>query len=513
MRSSFLIGAMAMLPVCVAAQEPLSAIDWLSQSVRENSVLTRPTDALEDNAPVSEGVNTDEIVVTPLDQIKKDAVGLLPASVSGLPPGFWGDTPGPVLQELIAQQSTDSLPEIQRLLYTILLAELDAPISLGSGSDVLLARIDKLLDLGALEQAQALLERAGPTEAEIFRRWFDVSLLTGREDFACKAMAAAPGFAPTLQARVFCLARNGDWNAAALTLATGESLGFITQDEADLLAWFLDPGLFEDHPDLPQPARLTPLVFTMREAIAQPRPTGQLPRAFLFADLRPSSAWRGQIVAAERLVRAGAIETGTLIHLYTAKKPAASGGVWDRAEAIQAFDVALLSGDTAMIGNTLKPAFLAMETVKLEVPFARMFGDRLVGLDLPAAQRDIGLTISLLSDGYETAPRLFEPETDTELFVLGLAQGRLGGKEPPKGALGAAISDAFRKPLPSGQMFDLLQQNRLGEAVLRAMLLLQNEAQADPGDIQTALATFRAVGLEEEARRVAIQLILLERRG
>ena len=54
---------------------------------------------------------------------------------------------------------------------------------------------------------------------------------------------------------------------------------------------------------------------------------------------------------------------------------------------------------------------------------------------------------------------------------------------------------------------------KLGEAILRAMLLLGEETFADPGDIRAALSVFRAVGLESEARRIAIQLLVLERRG
>ncbi|MCB1376313.1 MAG: hypothetical protein KDJ78_19450, partial [Rhodobacteraceae bacterium] len=214
-----------------------------------------------------------------------------------------------------------------------------------------------------LQQAQSLLERAGPNEAAIFRRWFDVSLLTGHEDYACTAMRAAPGFAPTMQARVFCLARNGDWNAAALTLATGETLGYIDRADGDLLARFLDPDMFEGEPDLPPPVPLTPLDFLMREAIAQPRPPGALPLAFVNADLRREAGWRNQLLAAERLVRSQAITPNTLVDLYTDAKPAASGGIWNRVSAIQALDVALLAHDSEALSQALPDAYAMMEEV------------------------------------------------------------------------------------------------------------------------------------------------------
>lgn len=494
------------MSVPLSAQHPLSAIDWLSKSVQEKPPETDvPPLQLDPQAP-------SEITVSTLDAISKDTVGLLPTAVSGLPRDFWGASSTDTIADLIAQQRTDSLPELLTLLYTILLAEVDAPTGDAGKPVLLLARIDKLLDLGALDQAQALIERAGPTEAEIFRRWFDVSLLTGHEDFACAAMRASPGFAPTMQARVFCLARNGDWNAAALTLATGTLLGLITEAEADLIARFLDPSLFENEPDIPAPTPLTPLMFTMREAIAQPRPTGTLPLAFANTDLKRSAAWRNQLEAAERLARTQALDPQRLINLYTQKRPAASGGIWNRVEAVQAFDVALLSGELAAIENTLPAAYRAMEQVSLEVAFAEYFAPRLLPLKLSGAAAQVGFKVALLSSSYETSPKIIEPAKPKDQFLIGLAKGDVIGLTPP-GVLGQAIAAAFLNQPPAGELNDLRRARKIGEAILRAMILMKNEAFADPGDITAALATFRAVGLEQEARRVAIQMLLLERRG
>lgn len=505
-RTSILFVLLHGLSTTALAEEPMSAIDWLSQSVRDTTVQPMP------EIEITEGASTGEIEVTPIDNIRKDNVGLLPSSVTGLPTDFWGGSDTDIIAALISAQKTDSLPEILSLLYTILLAEVDAPNGSGSSSTLLLARVDKLLDLGALGQAQSLLERAGPDEAEIFRRWFDVSLLTGHEDHACTVMRASPGFAPTLQARVFCLARGGDWNAAALTLATGETLGFITTAEADLMTRFLDPQMFDGQPDLPPPALLTPLEFTMREAIAQPRPSGALPLAFVNADLANSAPWRKKIEAAERLVRSQALAANHLIDLYTEKKAAASGGIWDRVKSIQAFDVALLSGETEKISASLPAAYRAVREIAVEVPFARYYGDRLAGLVLSGEAQKIAFEIALLSDGYESAARTLTAKNNEQAFLLGLAKGNVSGLKPA-GILGQAIQAAFVEPMPQGQLFDLLNEAKLGEAIVRAMLLLKDEAFADPGDIQAALSAFRAVGLESEARRIALQLLLLERRG
>jgi len=134
-----------------------------------------------------------------------------------------------------------------------MLAEADPPLGAGPDGALFVARVDKLLDLGALEQAKSLIEAAEPDTAPLFRRWFDVALLTGTEDAACSVVKSTPSIAPTYSARIFCLARNGDWNAAALTLNTHRALGDITAEEDALIARFLDPELFEGEPPLDPP--------------------------------------------------------------------------------------------------------------------------------------------------------------------------------------------------------------------------------------------------------------------
>ncbi len=84
-------------------------------------------------------------------------------------------------------------------------------------------------------------------------------------------------------------------------------------------------------------------------------PTAGLPRAFAHADLRSTTAWRTRIEAAERLVRNGAIPGSVLLAAYTEQTPAASGGVWDRAKAIQDFDAAIAAADPAAVAATLPP--------------------------------------------------------------------------------------------------------------------------------------------------------------
>ena len=351
---------------------------------------------------------------------------------------------------------------------------------------------------------------AAPVETpEVFRRAFDVSLLLNEEDSRCRTLVAAPSLAPTLSARVFCLAREGDWPAAALTLNTARALGDVTEGEDALLSRFLDPDLYEGEA-MDAPERISPLVFRMREAIGEGLPTAGLPLAFSHADLADTAAWRLRMEAAERLARNGAISEAVLFDLYTRQEPAASGGVWNRAALVQEFEEALAGERPADVAEILPELWSAMEETRLEVPFARAYGSRLLALDLPGDLSGLVLRIALLSSDYETAALAVAPGSEDEQLLEAVARGDVGNIEPGD-QLEAAIVEAFSGAEVPETLSRHIEEGRLGEALLRTISVFNQGLTGDTGALRDALATLRAVGLEDIARRAALQVLLLDR--
>lgn len=498
----------------------MSAIDWLSSSVVTPAAAPGYTpgallNPIPGEAPVSSGAALESISVTPLDRPNPSAPGLLPVSRTGLPRGLWGATPEADLARLLRKERLDTLPAIQSLLVTLLLAEIDPPrIGAPAPADSLfLARIDRLLDLGALEPAFALLELAGANDAETFRRLFDVALLLGEETRACAALKETPGIAPAIAARIYCLARGGDWSAAALSLQTARALGQIDAETAALLERFLDPEMAEEAEDLPPPARPSPLVLRMLEAIGQPLPTTTLPVAFAQADMRSNTGWKARIEAAERLARMGSIDPNQLLGLYTETRAAASGGVWDRVSAVTALDVAVTARDVAAVSTTLPRAYDAMARQELEVQLATLFAEPLAALDLSGEAATLAFHLGLLSEHYEAAARSRRPQDADERLLIGIAQGTTAGIAASD-SLGLAIKRVFDAPPDAPPTYaDLLPADRLGEALLRAIDDVTEGAKGDYQRVSAGLALLRHVGLETIARRAALELIVLERRG
>ena len=264
--------ALLLTTTCLAlpawAEPPLSAIDWLSQSIVTQAAQPMPAEP----AVAPEGAAVPENVTTSvLGQASLDAVGILPPQITGLPRNLWGMGRAADIEAVLAAEAPQDLPALQGLLLTVLLAEAEPPSDVPAGENLLLARIDKLLSIGALDQARALLDAAGPTASpELFRRYFDVALLIGDEDRACHYLRDAPGLSPALPTRIFCLARDGDFAAADLTLDTALSLGTVTPADAALLERFMNPEMDEDDIPLVLPDPVTPLTMRLFEAIGEP---------------------------------------------------------------------------------------------------------------------------------------------------------------------------------------------------------------------------------------------------
>ncbi len=492
----------------VSAQEPLSVIDWLSDSL--NTPVGQPSGAPGSDLAIS--ALPQKVTVSDIEDASLEAVGLLPISVTGLPKDLWGSSRAVDLAGRIQVTPVDMLPAMQKLLFTILLAELDPPFDSGSEGRLFLARLDTLLDFGALDQAQSLLDLTGQNQPAIFRRAFDVALLMHTEDSACETLRVTPALSPTFPARIFCLARGGDWDAAALSLETGRALGFLTEYEDGLMARFLDPDLFEGMPLANIPLHPSPLEFRVLEAIGEPMPTSTLPRAFAYADLNSNTGWKSQIEAVERLVRTGALDPNTLLGLYRERRPAASGGVWDRVTAIQKLDAALASSLKAEVAAALPLAWSEMARGELEVAFTALYFQQILDVGLTATDDNLIFQLGLLSKQYEDVAIDFVAQNNDQELLVSIAKGQ-AGKVFSADPMIAAIQDGFRANNGPVRLQSLTNNNRLGEAILRAIVLFSNGSRGDLDELTDAIALFRSVGLENVARQAALQLLILERRS
>ena len=482
-------------------ERPLSAIDWLD-SIPQSAPIKLATDEPQ----VINGAPLPGVTVKTLDGQTAQIIGLIPSTVSGLPTNLWGKSDAAMLAQTLANMPTLTLPAAQATLFTLLLAVAD-PAS-GKAYEFDMARVDALVKAGALDPALALIKQIGPSKnPAIAQRFADASLLNETETASCALINATPFLAPNFAYRIFCAARSGDWNTAALLFSIARILGTVTPNQAAVLERFLDPDLFEGDAPLPRPTTPSPLLFRMHEALGQPIKTRSWPLAYANADLRDIAGWKTQIEAAERLAQSGALPANRLLGIYSQRSPAASGGIWDHVAAVQRFETALNTRSAAAIAKTMSTAWSLIQAANLSAPFATLFAGRVLKTELPPQIHDDALDIILYSSLYKSAAATFPDAADRHPFRTAVALGDVSAIKVDS-PLKIAIQRGFSAGSADPTLLQQAKNSELGHALLNTLTMLQSGSEGDMGQLSTALGTFRALGLEDMARRAALQILI-----
>ncbi len=511
------VSGFALVPSAHAQEmgAPLSAIDWLERAMSAplpQQSTAPPPPPPDDTLITLPAKGFEEISSAPLGRSELETTGLFTAERVGLPRGLWGPTPTSEIVAAIVSLPADTMPAAARLSLRLLMAEFAPPLQNipETRGALLLARVDKLVELGALEQAGQLIAAAPETSAALNARAFDIALLLGEEDRACAHMSGQIAAQHSHSAQIFCMARRGDWQSAFASLQVGRALGLLDENEAALLTRFLEEE--EEEGQITPPPHITPLGWRIMEALGDPVTTASLPVAYAHADLRGTSGWRSQLDAAERLTRANVLEPNRLLGLYTQRRAAASGGLWERVRIIQHLERALQQRNQIAISTALTEAWPLFAAVELEVAFAQMKGEALAKTPLSGAAAEIMWKMLLLTQENAALADELAPDTDLGRFIMALAKG--AEVLPVSSAsMAGAIHAAFSTSELPQQVQEQLDSGAVGLTLLGALSQIADGAAGDLHAATLGLQRLRALGLDPVARQIAIELLLLERRG
>ena len=494
------------------AQAPLSAIDWLTES------LSNPPDQTE--KPIAT-----PIIPEPIQEVfitdgvtggSPDSIGLLSPTVTGFSANLWGGAATRDIARHIRTFPVQGYPEAQNVFRRILLAQANPPFDVTAQGQVLLARLEKLYEIGALDAAEALVQQVQVFTPALFEQSFRVAILTDRTADICRLLAERPALSSDLSSRTYCLARGGDWNAAAMTVSLGASIGAVDPAREEMLIRYLDPELFEGEPDPVAPTPMNTMDYVLREALLLPRPSGTLPLAYLYRDIGLRSALRARIEASERLVRAGSLPGSLLFNAYRTGTPASSGGVWERSNAVQRLDAALKTGEDSLISDAIAFAASELSKVDLLVAFAEEYADKFSELEYnPSYQETAGLIWDLLhladiaAYGWNDDAAVTERQVLSHKIVAKEDLSDITTDDLVAQAMIEGLSEVPPTALAARDLIKMLEGGNQGLAIIGALRLLAQGSDTDPENLRTAIYVLRAAGQETAARKIAIQILLL----
>jgi hypothetical protein len=169
-------------------------------------------------APPSEAAP--EVVVEGLDAPEVDAIGLAESS-GGFDRGLWQGSDPDLMRALLSDLPVVSeIPPLRRLTRRLLVS--GSPVAGGAGR-LLGARLARLIAMGDLDAAKALVDQLPPAAAdsELARSAAEVALLLGDEETACRlADSVGPASEAEFWAKVgvYCRLAAGDADGASLGL-------------------------------------------------------------------------------------------------------------------------------------------------------------------------------------------------------------------------------------------------------------------------------------------------------
>lgn len=467
----------------VAQDHPLSAIDWLSRTTSHPATQSERTGPipLRGNGQTPAIVQPDPVPAVEtaaLGAPDRAAVGLLAPARVGLPADLWHRSSAKDLIALIEDLDL-AVPSMARLMQMLMLAEATGPN--GDSAGFLAIRLEQLIGMGAVDSAQAMLERAGLADPAIFAQWSELALLSGHGTQMCRSLMDQPALSQDQVLKVYCIAQSGDWARAATVLQTSVTLGDIRPRQARLMAQFLDPDLAESQPVPLPPVRPSALTYRIYEAIGDPLPSLSLPLPFATLDLSGDNGWKPQLEAAERLARSGALPPNRLLGLYSLRHPAASGGIWDRVDAFQRFETALQTGPDSRLQSRLETVWPQMTAAGLTLAFAELFAAKLDKASFSGRAQRIQQRMMFLSPDYETLGPEHAPDTAEGRFLTAIAKGTAPQRPYPPLPHAASIAAAFDDHPAPDAVIGLVRDGKTGEAILQAMALFSAGAE---GQIQ-----------------------------
>ncbi|MGB1235830.1 MAG: hypothetical protein ACPG5U_08860, partial [Planktomarina sp.] len=306
------------------AESPLSAIDWLQNTPQERPV----TGSIEPS--VAGAASAVQVDVSALPTTRLARMGLIPAAPLGFDDDFWANVSATEFARALADLPEAQLPSMADLRHKMLLADLPAT------DDIQAARLQGLWDTGAVDAMWVLGKSVADQSERLMTLTRDAAIITEHEQAFCSIWSDHRTLDPSPLTRSICLASLGDWNAAVMTYFAHDTFGDFSAADSALISGHLDPELADGAPapDLAL-SDMTATRFFLMESVGHPVATGDLPLAYAAADLRKTGGWKPRIEAAERLTRAGSLTPNQLLGVYTEDVPAASGGIWDRARAVQ----------------------------------------------------------------------------------------------------------------------------------------------------------------------------------
>jgi len=452
-----------------------------------------------------------------LGDISLNGIGLLSTERAKFPGDLWSNSSEKVLSETLNKTPKYSLASTNKIFKRLLLVDAKPPLnSIGvknMGYLFLLSRIDQLIKLGAIDEAEEILNYIKEPSIEIMKRKIEVALLNGRISNACRLASKYPNFKGMLQFKIICLVRKNDWQAAALSFMAGSSLKQFDEKEKQLLLNYLDPDIETDYQGNFMIDELSPINFYLMNGKKELVPPEVMPNkyAYAFSQLHMSSP-KMRIKFMEQLASNYVVNTNTLFYLYRLN-------VHEDKEKTSKASMAVIELDQAFNNDSEQKKLLALkETLKifykknLIAHLSNEYKNELRNLHYSNDKKLINLAIALLSLTDDISNELLmSKSTSADINCLINIKKKIFINYETDTDLCLLVKnlniEVIKKRFPKNKNYD--DQMEKGLILLESLNLLENGYLTEFEELKLSLSMLAEIGLVDLVNEISTELIAL----
>ncbi len=451
-----------------------------------------------------------------LGKINVNGIGLISIERTKFPSDLWRNSSEKVLSEKLISMPNLTLTSTNKIFKRLLLVDAKPPLnSIGMknmGYLFLLSRIDQLINLGAIDEVEEILNYIKEPSVELMKRKIQVASLNGRLSKTCNLANKYPNFEGMLQFKIICLVRKNDWQAAALAFTVGSSLKQFDEKEKKLLLNYLDPDIETDsHYDI-EIKDLSPTSFYLMHGKKELVPPDILPNKYAYAFSLLGIPPKIRIKSMEQLASKYVVNANTLFSLYKSSIIEDEENSNDATIVVMQLEQAFNSDSEHRKLLALKKATKVFQKKKLLVHLSNEYVDELKNLYYSDDKRLKDLAIALLSltDGITKEFFMLESSNPNINCLIDIKK-KVFIKHKTDSELCELVKklniEVIKKSFPANRNLDT--QMEKGLILLESLSLLGNGLSTEFEKVKLSLSMLTKIGLIDLVNEISVELIAL----
>ncbi len=475
--------------------------------IGKTSVISKSSKTILDERNVEENF---------LGAINVNGIGLISIERTKFPSDLWSNSSEKVLSEKLNSMPNLTLTTTNKIFKRLLLVDAKPPLnSIGvknMGYLFLLSRIDQLINLGAIDEVEEILNYIKEPSVELMKRKIQVASLNGRLSKTCDLANKYPNFEGMLQFKIICLVRKNDWQAAALAFTVGSSLKQFDEKEKQLLLNYLDPDIENNSLYDIEINDLSPTNFYLMHGKKELIPPDIVPNKYAYAFSLLGMPLKLRIKSMEQLASNYVVNANTLFSLYRSDPNENKENANNARIIVLQLDQALKSDSEHRKLLALKKATKVFQKKKLLVHLANEYVDELKNLYYSNDEKLKDLAIALLSltDGMTNAFFILESSNPDINCLIDIKKKVFIKHETDSGLCELVKKlniEVIKKSFPANRNLDA--QMEKGLILLESLNLLENGLSTEFEEVKLSLSMLTKIGLIDLVNEISIELIAL----